>query len=551
MNTMIKNNSLVSSTDKLYELLADPDKLAPLKQTAKIVNNIRVTEDEDSFMVDYNNNVKKNSPVINFNSDHANNYDKKNDICSDDISKVIGNNISDTSSDSKKSKPSKLKPSKSPNFNDLDLKLSKHSSKSKSDSLKFGDYKSRLSSRNRESSINLDSDHIMSLKKTVSNNLKISMDDFSNDNNNNPPNIKPINHNLFGSNPSISNPNQPNHSNQPIQSVQSAQPIQPAQPNPSVPPINNIALQKQLKFKKMETLAKLMHIKSSGIELTKHYNMDSDFEEMEAELKYHSSIQSKKEGIELAKSFMCNGITFLEFANAKYDPFGFKLSGWSKQIKTDKDNFDQVFGELMDKYKSNGGDMPPEYKLIMMLLISGAGFHMSQTLSTGIPLIDDVIKNNPELMSKIRGGINGKVSQKISGPSEFEKKKELYENIKKMHDNKFKTQNPNLNSKPNSNPNPNPNPISNQPTKLKSILTNSNVPKSIQISQSKPTSVKNLLSDIKKSIPYDSTNRSYSITVGDTIDTETDSSTRIPTVSNGVKTRSRLAGRNNIQLKSN
>ena len=58
----------------------------------------------------------------------------------------------------------------------------------------------------------------------------------------------------------------------------------------------------------------------------------------------------------------------------------------------------------------------------------------------------------------------------------------------------------------------------------------------------KPTSVKSLLQDIKKSIPLDSVADSYSITIGDTIDTETTDDIK-PQISSIVKTKSRLANK--------
>jgi hypothetical protein len=321
----------------------------------------------------------------------------------------------------------------------------------------------------------------------------------------------------------------------------------------------------------METLAKLMHIKSLNIELTKHYTMESDLEDMEAELKYHTDIQTKKNGVQLAKSFMCNAITGLEFLNERYDPFGVKLKGWSDQVKMNKDDFDEVFGELLDKYKGEGKKMEPEMKLGLMLMLSAGSFHMQQTIATGLPGLDDVIKNNPQLMAKIQSGIN----KSISGPTELEKKQELYNNIKKMHEQKVKQPvqqpskpQPNQSGKsqtkmqPNNSQTPTQNGIlKNQPNKSQPTQSQLKQPNQTQPNQynqrptsvpkqTKPTSVKNLLQNIKKSVPLDSIADSYSITVGDTIDTETDSSSQRPSVSQGVKTKSRLQGRNKIQFQN-
>lgn len=256
----------------------------------------------------------------------------------------------------------------------------------------------------------------------------------------------------------------------------------------------SIAEAKNLKFKKMECLTKLLNIKNSGIELTRNYNMNSDLEEMESELKYHTDLHTKKNGISLAKSFLCNCITGLEFLNEKYDPFGFKLSGWSEHIKSNKDEFDEVFGELIEKYKGNGKKMEPELKLVMLLIISAGSFHLTQSLSTNLPGIGDIIKTNPELLTKIQNNIN----KTIVGPSEYDKKKELYDNLKKIQANK---EDNNKNNKNNS-------------MNLKEKSSSS-------IKVEKSTSVKNLLKDIKKSIPLDTIADSCSITVGNTIHSDT------------------------------
>jgi len=272
----------------------------------------------------------------------------------------------------------------------------------------------------------------------------------------------------------------------------------------STSPKLSIAEQKVLKFKKMESLAKLMNIKNSGIELTRNYNMESDLDDIEAELKYHTDIQSKKNGLQLVKSFMCNCITGIEYLNDKYDPFGFKLNGWADEVKSKKDDFDEVFGELLDKYKGNGKKMEPELKLIMLLVISGGSFHLSQSLSSNLPGLDDIIKNNPKLLSKIQNNIN----KSVVGPSEYEKKKEIYDNLKKIHEKK-------------------------KPEDRKT----SNKSKKIDVTNKKSTSVKNLLKDIKKSIPLTSAADTCSITVGNTINSETERSINNIKISNEVKTR--------------
>jgi len=163
----------------------------------------------------------------------------------------------------------------------------------------------------------------------------------------------------------------------------------------------------------MECLAKLLHMKNNcNVELTNHYDLNSDLDEMESEIKFHTAIESKKDGVKLCKSFMCNAITGLEYFNTAYDPFGFKLKGWSDQIKMNKDDFDSVFAELLDKYQKDSKMCEPEIKLAMMLIISGGAFHMQQTVAQSLPGIDELIKNNPEIMANV----NRRNKKSISGP---------------------------------------------------------------------------------------------------------------------------------------
>jgi hypothetical protein len=539
---MLKQNNISIansiSTDLLYEHLADPSKLIPMKQTAIIVNN-NESDNEDSYLVDINNEINKNSPKINFNSDKdtfKNNSDKdtiKNNSDKDTLKDTIKNNSdkdtiknnSDKDTIKNNSDKDTIKNNsdkdtfKNLHINNLDKNnYEKNTLKINSENIKnkYGNYTSRLSSRDRESSNS--SNHIKNLQNTMDKNLKINLNNFSNEELNklsNRSNIIP-----------------PNNINVDLHSDIKQK---------SIP---NIANQKEIKFKKMETLAKLMHIKSLGTDLTTHYNMESDIEDMEAELKYHSDIQSKKNGVQLAKSFMCNAITGLEYMNDRYDPFGFKLKGWADQVKNNKDDFDEIFKELLEKYKGTKSKMEPEIKLVMMLMLSAGTFHMSQSIVTGLPGLDDVIKNNPQLISKIQSNIN----KSISGPTEFEKKKEVYNNVKKIYDNKIQSQKPsNIQSQKPSN-------IQTQKSSIVSLQTKKQTENNKQITSkskttNKPTSVSNLLKNIKNSIPLDSIVDSYNITIGNTIDTE--SSSFKQTVSQNVKTKSRLQTRNNIQFQNN
>jgi hypothetical protein len=93
-------------------------------------------------------------------------------------------------------------------------------------------------------------------------------------------------------------------------------------------------------------------------------------------------------------------ITGLEFLNGKFDPFDIKLDGWSEQINENLDDYDEIFAELHEKYKSKA-KMAPELKILFQLAASGMMIHMTNTMfKSAIPGMDDIMRQNPDLMNQ-------------------------------------------------------------------------------------------------------------------------------------------------------
>jgi len=194
-------------------------------------------------------------------------------------------------------------------------------------------------------------------------------------------------------------------------------------------PFNKLP-QRAQKFKKLEKFAKLMHLKNNcGIQLTQNYSLNSSYEDMEFELKYHTDTVNKNKGVDLCKNFICHGVTAMEFLNSNYDPFGFKLGGWSDHMKVGIDDYDEVLGELYDKYKGHGRKIEPELKLLLMVATSAATYHASKTLGGSIPGLDDVLKNNPELLSKLNNTISGNRAAPDRTQQVNKVQQELYEQM--------------------------------------------------------------------------------------------------------------------------
>lgn len=194
------------------------------------------------------------------------------------------------------------------------------------------------------------------------------------------------------------------------------------------------------KFKKMEKYAELLAIKNTGIKLTKDYNLNSDYEEMCFEVQYWANYQKKKDAVNLGKNFMMNGVTALEFMNERYDPFGFKLKGWSDQMQIGIDGYNPVFGQLYEKWKGSGREMEPEIKLVLMISMSAVSFHASKKMAESLPGLDKVLESNPELLNQLQGMINKNISKENTVPekSEDESKVKMYEQMQQLKQQKAK-----------------------------------------------------------------------------------------------------------------
>ena len=215
-------------------------------------------------------------------------------------------------------------------------------------------------------------------------------------------------------------------------------------------PINQININDEIPYerldeqtklmKKMELYAEILSIKKTGIKLTKDYSLQSNYNDMLFEVNYWRNYQKKKDAVNIGKNFMINAITALEFLNESYDPFGFKLKGWSEQMDLNKDSYDGVFGELYEKYKKTGKKMEPEIKLILMIGASAASFHASKKMAESLPGLDSVLQNNPNLLSSLQNVINKNIDKDNNKDeiSNEDKQNKMYDQMTKIKEQKKK-----------------------------------------------------------------------------------------------------------------
>jgi hypothetical protein len=88
--------------------------------------------------------------------------------------------------------------------------------------------------------------------------------------------------------------------------------------------------------------------------------------------------------------------------NNRFDPFDVKLDGWGDQINENLNDYDDVFGELYDKYKTKAS-LAPELKLLFQLGGSAMMVHMTNTMfKSSMPGVDDILRQNPDLMRQFQ-----------------------------------------------------------------------------------------------------------------------------------------------------
>ena len=173
----------------------------------------------------------------------------------------------------------------------------------------------------------------------------------------------------------------------------------PMDPDKAVPAQPKLAPEELLR-EKFKVLRSLEALEKKGIKLTKKYNMDSSLQEMQGEYEMIVAEREKSASCKFQGRMLMAAITGIEFLNNRFDPFDFKLDGWGEQLNENIDDYDELFGELHEKYKSKA-TMAPELKLLFQLGGSAMMVHMTNTMfKSAMPGMDDIMRQNPELMQQ-------------------------------------------------------------------------------------------------------------------------------------------------------
>ena len=151
---------------------------------------------------------------------------------------------------------------------------------------------------------------------------------------------------------------------------------------------------------KFKYVRKLEALEKKGATLTQKYSMDSNLDEMIGEYEMIIAEKEKSNSMKFQGKMLMAAITGIEFLNNKFDPFDIKLDGWAEQLNENIEDYDEIFGELHEKYKSKAS-MSPELRLLFQLGGSAMMVHMTNTMfKSSMPGMDDIMRQNPDLMKE-------------------------------------------------------------------------------------------------------------------------------------------------------
>lgn len=172
----------------------------------------------------------------------------------------------------------------------------------------------------------------------------------------------------------------------------------------------------EIQSAKFDLICKFERLREKGVKVPKMFSMSSDYDEMQHE--YDRLVYQRKmdNSVHMQRQWLISAISGIEFLNTRYDPFDFKLDGWSTAVHEDINKYDDIFEELYEKYQGSG-TMAPELRLIFMVGGSALTHHMSMAMMKGsnLPNADEILKSDPELMARFQAAQQATMKKQAPG----------------------------------------------------------------------------------------------------------------------------------------
>lgn len=152
---------------------------------------------------------------------------------------------------------------------------------------------------------------------------------------------------------------------------------------------------------KADLLNKLTRLEKKGFNVNKKLNAYSSISDIRTEYKRITYSIEVDSSIKFSRKMLVACVSGLEFLNKRYNPVDVYLDGWSESVVENLDDYDTVFEDLYNKYKTKM-EVAPEVKLIMMIGGSAMMFHLTNSMfKAAVPNMGDVLKQNPDLVKNM------------------------------------------------------------------------------------------------------------------------------------------------------
>lgn len=159
---------------------------------------------------------------------------------------------------------------------------------------------------------------------------------------------------------------------------------------------------KEMQIKKLDMLRKLGELAQRGVKISYNYNMDSDYDTMKFEYDLHTGIRAKNNSVNWMSNMLIGIVKGVELLNDNVNPFDIKFEGtWSNKVTHDIREFQDVIGELYEKYTVPGKPMSPELKLFLMLSGSAISVQMYKGIAQSSNT-SEKINSNPDKIKELR-----------------------------------------------------------------------------------------------------------------------------------------------------
>lgn len=175
----------------------------------------------------------------------------------------------------------------------------------------------------------------------------------------------------------------------------------------------------EVKNEKIDMIYKFKKLENQGIRTTMNYNMNSPLDDMRNEYMKLKKQREVENSVKFQRKMMMALITGAEFMNNRFDPFNVHLDGWSESVNEGINDYDEIFEELHEKYGGEA-EVAPEIRLLLSLAGSAFMFHLTQTMfKSSLPGMDDILKQNPDLMKQFASAAVGSMGGEDSGVGKF------------------------------------------------------------------------------------------------------------------------------------